>query len=341
MNTVSIIVPVYNGESVIAKCLDSILNQTYSNIQVIVVNDGSQDKTKDIVMGFENRDSRVKVINKINEGVSVARNIGIKAAQGEFIQFVDCDDYIDKNMTENLVKNLNSNDAQLVICGVFLDTQRNGYTISNLQTFNYCIAKDNQIALEVLNRLNGTYINSPINKLYKRDIIVNNSIYMDKNIDLGEDLIFNLKYLFYCNKVVFLEDAFYHYILKQENSLTCKFRVNKIDLMYLIYEECNKYLRNKEVKYYEIRKLNSLFIKWMYSCFVDLNNKACKFSYIDKIKFVNTNKKKYINIINACDRSNMQINILRMLLNLPVVALFVSKVIYIIKNNYRDKLYGK
>ena len=91
--------------------------------------------------------------------------------------------------------------------------------------------------------MGGTYINSPINKLFKRNIIVENNIYMDKSIDLGEDLLFNLMYLKFCNKVIFDDKCYYHYWMKIENNLTFKYRENKLDLMYLIYNKSEEYFK--------------------------------------------------------------------------------------------------
>ena len=100
---VSVIVPVYNVEKYVAKCLDSLISQTYDNIQIIIVNDGSSDRSLDIVERYKNIDSRVKVYNKKNGGLSDARNTGIKYAEGEFICFVDSDDWVSNDYVEALI----------------------------------------------------------------------------------------------------------------------------------------------------------------------------------------------------------------------------------------------
>ena len=99
---ISIIIPVYNLEKCISKCLDSVLSQTYTNLQVIIINDGSIDNTADVVKGYLAKDKRISLIDKANEGVSIARNVGIEHATGEYLMFVDGDDWIDTDMVEKL-----------------------------------------------------------------------------------------------------------------------------------------------------------------------------------------------------------------------------------------------
>ena len=117
LQKVSIIVPVYNGAKKLPRCLDSILGQTYENIEVILINDGSQDDSEKICREFAKKDSRIRVISKENEGVSATRNRGIEEAAGTYIQFTDCDDYLEKDYIENMVHAMELQDADLVIAG--------------------------------------------------------------------------------------------------------------------------------------------------------------------------------------------------------------------------------
>ena len=113
---ISIIVPVYNAENWLKKCVDSIINQTYKDIEILLINDGSKDRSIDILKEYEKKDSRIRVFDKQNEGVSKTRNLGIKEAKGEFIQFVDCDDYIEENMCETMLHLISNSD--MAICGM-------------------------------------------------------------------------------------------------------------------------------------------------------------------------------------------------------------------------------
>ena len=196
MPKISIIVPIYNAEKVLKRCVDSILNQSYKNFELILINDGSKDKSIDIINEYKEKDERIKVIDNKNKGVSETRNIGIKTSKGEYIQFIDADDFIDPYMIEETLKEIEKNKADSVITGLYLDIESENEIKSSKQTFEYKIEEGNSnIAVAVMDRLNGTYINSPVNKIYKKSIIIDNNIYMDKTIDLGEDLLFNLDYL--------------------------------------------------------------------------------------------------------------------------------------------------
>ena len=116
---VSIVIPVYRAEKYMERCVDSVLAQTYENIEVILVEDGSPDRCGEICDAYAKKDARVKVIHKENEGVSKARNTGLKEVTGEFVQFVDSDDALKPNMTELLVKNMAEQSGDLVICGFY------------------------------------------------------------------------------------------------------------------------------------------------------------------------------------------------------------------------------
>lgn len=340
MPKISVIVPVYNSEKVIKRCVDSILKQTYSDFELILINDGSKDKSIDILKDYEKKDLRIRVIDNENNGVSETRNIGINEAKGDYIQFVDSDDYIDENMLKESLEQLEKNSVDIIMNGIYLDIEKNGIVNSSTQTYEYKFANNNsEIVENVLTRLGGTYINSPINKLYKLSIIKENNIYMNKEIDLGEDLLFNLEYLKHCNSIIFDNKCYYHYCMRAEENLTAKYRDNKLDLMKILYDKCMEFLDKYEAGYEKIRELNSIYIKWMYSSFIDLHNKSCPYNYRDKIKFI----KKYIDedkeiVVNSTS-NGLVFNILRWSLKYPKIVFIISKTMYIIKNNFRQIMY--
>ena len=340
MPKVSIIVPVYNNEAVIGRCIESILNQTFEDFELIIINDGSKDGSENIIKQYAKKDNRIKFINNKNNGVSETRNIGIRNAKGMYIQFVDGDDFIDKNMIEYEVNLLEKKEADMVVTGLYLDIEKNGVVDTNIQTFDYYEACDKKsIAISVLNRLDGTYINSPINKLYKSNIIKENNLFMDKEISLGEDFIFNLKYLKYCKNVIFSDKAYYHYWMKTDNNLTFRFREDKLDLMYLMYKISVEYFKESGLTEEEYNDLNKHFIKWMYSCFIDLHNKGCNLTYNEKIDYLNKSINSYKYIVNKATDLTLSQKILRKSLNSTMMILIISKLIYIIKIKYRSLLY--
>lgn len=340
MPKISIIVPVYNAQSVLRRCIESILNQTYDDFEVILINDGSKDKSKEIIDEYKKKDSRVKAIHNSNNGVSETRNIGVTYASGEYIQFIDSDDYIELNMLEETVRLLEGKNSDLVITGLFLDIESKKGINTSIQTFEYKDSEGKEnIAIEVMKRLNGTYINSPVNKLYKRTIIIDNNIKMDKDIDLGEDLIFNLEYLKQCNNVVFSNKSYYHYCIKMEESLTAQYREDKLDLMELIYVRCKEYFIYCNVSEDELTGVNNIFIKWMYSCFIDLHNKGCGLTIKEKIIYIKQAKDKYNNIISNTRNIGLMLSILKFLLRYPYMVWIISKIIYILKVKFRQILY--
>lgn len=340
MPKVSIIVPVYNAEKVLRRCLDSILNQSYKDFELIVINDGSKDKSIKIINEYKEKDNRVKVIDNKNNGVSETRNIGIKASVGEYIQFIDSDDYIEPYMIEETLIKIEENKADSIITGLFLDIESNTEIKSSKQTFERKIEEGKKnIAIGVMERLNGTYINSPVNKIYKRSIIVDNNIYMDKRIDLGEDLLFNLEYFKHCKKVIFDDKCYYHYCMQVEDNLTFKYRSDKLELMYLIYCKCNEYFNTCNIDNKMLMNLNNIFIKWMYSCFIDLHNKNCKLSFNEKLKYIQQSRDKYSKIIKNTYNMGLMLKILKISLKHPLLVWVISKFIFIIKVKFRQILY--
>ena len=340
MPKISIIVPIYNAEKVLKRCVDSILNQSYKNFELILINDGSKDKSIDIINEYKEKDERIKVIDNKNKGVSETRNIGIKTSKGEYIQFIDADDFIDPYMIEETLKEIEKKKADSVITGLYLDIESENEIKSSKQTFEYKIEEGNSnIAVAVMDRLNGTYINSPVNKIYKKSIIIDNNIYMDKTIDLGEDLLFNLEYLKNCKKVIFDDKCYYHYCMKVEENLTFKYRENKLDLMYFIYCKCNDYFKECNINNEKLVNLNNLFIKWMYSCFIDLHNKDCALSLNEKIRLIKKSTEKYGEIINNTYNMGTMIKVLKVSLRYPLLVWIISKFIFIIKVKFRQILY--
>ncbi|MEG1311766.1 MAG: glycosyltransferase family 2 protein [Romboutsia sp.] len=340
MGKVSVIVPVYNAEKVLARCVESILKQSYKNLELILINDGSKDKSIDIMRKYEKIDNRIKIIDNENNGVSETRNIGVRESSGEYIQFVDSDDYIELDMIEKTMDFVEKENIDLVMSGLFLDIEGNNGIETAIQTFEIAKCTDKiNIASNVLSRLNGTYINSPVNKLYKKSIITDNNIVMDKNIDLGEDLIFNLEYLSFCNSVIFLEESYYHYCMQVEDNLTFKYREDKLELMEILYKKCKVYFEESNLDESKIKSLNGLFIKWMYSCFIDLNNRNCPLKFREKYNYIKLNIKKYKKITDEAYEMSSSLSILKLTFLCPSIVLMVSKLIYLIKVNFRKVLY--
>lgn len=209
MPKVSIIIPAYNSEATIARCLESILKQTYKDYECIVINDGSNDNTSKICHQYSASDERVKVVDKDNGGVSSARNAGLDSAIGDWITFIDSDDYIDSCYLEDFARQLC--DVDIVFSSSYII--ENGNTIE---------VKSNQIdyhgkleyGARTLNELyfNG-YTNMPWGKFFKADIIRSNNLYFDSRYQYGEDILFTLSFLVLAEKIGSVSIQGYHYFI--------------------------------------------------------------------------------------------------------------------------------
>lgn len=207
---VSIIVPVYNGEKVIERCIRSLVGQTYENIEIIVLNDGSKDHTMQILNKYEKLDSRVRVIDKPNSGVSDTRNQGLQLATGDYVQFVDSDDWLPNDATQQLVEGMQQN-CEMVIC----DYNR---VVDNNIIVKGHIPEEGPIsrtefALYMMKAPANYYYGVLWNKMFRMDIIRKNELDFPQEIDWCEDLRFNLEYLQYVKQVYVLQKPLYYYVL--------------------------------------------------------------------------------------------------------------------------------
>lgn len=222
MPLVSIIVPVYRAEKYIRKCVDSLLAQTYRNIEVILVDDGSPDNCGVICDEYAASDSRVKVIHQANGGVSVARNTGIAYSQGERITFVDADDKV----TEVYIEKLMSKDGDWIIGG-FRDTNNN---VCHINEGSY-IGKDSLVQF-FQEHLHSLYTNNIGGKLYRSSIICKNNIKFNTDVRFSEDFLFNLKYLNHSHSVALIKEA--NYIITTNSCAEEKYKLSLHELSYIL-----------------------------------------------------------------------------------------------------------
>lgn len=218
---VSIIVPIFNCEKYLNKCINSLLSQTEKNIEVILINDGSTDNSYNVARKYELIDSRIKLINQENNGVSFTRNKGIEISSGEYIMFIDSDDWIEENTLEimlNSLKKFKSNYVRIACTKDIVDIGKN-YVCDVI--FDHPVyVKRESFKYEVFNAFLNTYsLNSPCLFLVKRELLRKNNIYFDVNRFYGEDLLFNIEIFKYLENAIFLPNPCYHYVYNT-NSLT-------------------------------------------------------------------------------------------------------------------------
>lgn len=317
MEIISIIIPVYNMEKYLARCLDSIISQTYSNIEIILVNDGSKDNSLNICREYQNMDKRIKVIDKVNEGVSVARNHGLEAATGDFIGFVDPDDWIEPNMYESMHEIINSNNCNIAFCNYFKDNKFS----SSQKTFKF--KKDVLEKLDIINELIGNMIGIEdiLPKyynvmgcvwrcLYKKEFIDKYVLRFKPSITIMEDLIFTIEALLYCDKVCIDHSILYHYMQNKSSSLHSYNQKFWSDQM-VVHEILENMLKNADLDEYMRNRLDSRYIAMatcaigneMYRSGAKMKKKMELVKYIikdEKLKVVLDRAKKY-NIENLKD----------------------------------------
>lgn len=236
-NMISVIVPVYNVEEYLEECLNSILNQTYKNLEIILIDDGSTDKSGEICDSYEKLDKRVRVIHKVNGGLSSARNHGLKIANGEYISFVDSDDYIDIYTYEKAINCMLKYDCDIVefkICGRGIISEKKVIEMDKNEVMYKHISSDYE------------YPNVAVwNKLYKGNLIKNLRFPEGK---IHEDYMFQCVALKNSVKYIFLNESLYYYRIR-ENSIThANFSVKDFDKLN-IYKERTNYIRSFDDEY--------------------------------------------------------------------------------------------
>ena len=209
MEKVSLIVPVYNGEKSIERCAGSILNQDYPELELILVDDGSRDRSWEIIQAIAAADHRVKAIHQENGGVSSARNRALAEASGAYVQFADVDDWLPMDATKMLVREMEAQSAELVVGDFYRVVDGNVSEKGSIEMGGALTLQ--QYANAMMLSPADLYYGVLWNKLYRRDIIEQYSIRMDENISYSEDMIFNLEYLLHVKSVAILKAPVYYY----------------------------------------------------------------------------------------------------------------------------------
>lgn len=209
----SIIIPVYNVADLLPKCIESILSQTISNFELILVNDGSTDDSGAVCDKYADKDDRIRVIHTPNRGVSSARNTGLDAAKGERIVFIDSDDYVEQNYLEEFSKS----SADLVIAGYY----REGYEIEQPFQKKYDSLHMPDITADTISKLfSSRMLNFVWSKSFNSEIIRKNQLKFDTTLSLAEDTLFVVEYIFMCGTVEQISATAYHYVKYSRETLT-------------------------------------------------------------------------------------------------------------------------
>lgn len=234
-NKVSVIIPVYNTELSLEKCINSIQNQNYCNLEIILINDGSTDKSLDICNKKKKEDSRIVVIDIDNNGVSTARNQGIDVATGEYCCFVDSDDWIEEDHIYKMVCNIDNYDA--VVVGYYKDS----FSQSKKAYLSTSIINFNKISENCTDFFVNGFIHPCWNKLFRTNVLKKYKIYFDKEIHISEDTLFCIEYFSHCHQIVVLSETTYHY-WNSDGSLSKKVYSDIFEIYMKVYHELDDLL---------------------------------------------------------------------------------------------------
>lgn len=242
---ISVIVPIYKVEEYLSRCVDSIINQTYKNLEIILVDDGSPDNCPKICDDYAKMDNRIKVIHKENGGLSDARNAGMNVATGEYISFIDSDDWIENSMFEEMLNRMHEDKSDVVSCGVKW-VKENGDLIRNV-TVNSEIVLNKQDSLkEIIN--DGLLKQHVWNKLYKAEII--QEIPFEKG-KYHEDVFWS--YLVFSNveKVSIITESFYCYVQRKESIMGAGYSPKRLDALDAMLKRC-EYMKSNFPDLYDL-----------------------------------------------------------------------------------------
>ena len=322
---VSIIVPVYNSELYLKSCVDSLINQRYADIEIILVDDGSKDNSGKLCDEFKEKNEKIVVIHKENGGTSTAKNLGIENAKGKWIVFVDSDDYVDDNYVDHLIENAISLNSDFVASGFEINYSKDNYSVPVGFPDEKAIFKDTELKDGIYTIDLYSLLNVDVCKIYKKTILIENNIRFDKKLNTGEDLVFNCEYLKYVHKIVLLSEISYHYIRRDEVSLVNLYRSNMIEMV----KQCNQ-ARYELYNFYDMLKgkyeqiYAKSYIGYMSSCVPNMYRRDCKITKLEKcnsikqimyddklqyfIKIYNSDQ-SFVNklFVNMCKRKNVKL----------------------------------
>ena len=230
----SVIIPVYNAEKTLRRCLDSLSGQTFSHAEFLLIDDGSRDSSAAICREYAARDSRFRLISKENGGVSTARNLGLDQARGEFILFVDSDDYVSPDYLSRLEELDGAGQYDYLL---FSYHRFNGDRVSACLLPEYASCREQEYAPVLARAYYTKHINSPWNKRYRCSILREHGLRFHTDLPIAEDTLFNLNYLLHIRSYRTCGATLYHVSLENENSLSRKALENRRELLALADRE--------------------------------------------------------------------------------------------------------
>ena len=257
---ISIIVPIYNVEKFLPKCIETIVNQTYKNIEIILVDDGSTDSCTDICEAYREKDSRIFVYKKANGGLSSARNFGFKHSKGKYIIYIDSDDFVSRNYVENLYNAIFSTQSDIAISGFYLTNEAGEIIEKKKKETTKILSLNIDSALQEL-LLQRKFDSSAWAKIYKREFFKE---YCYPEGKLFEDIPITYKLFLNSQKIAFIDTFDYYYVQRSNSILNMSFNPKKLDLIVFVDEMFDELLKQKPqlINYAGTRAFSSLMSLW-------------------------------------------------------------------------------
>ena len=307
---ISVIVPVYNVEAYLERCVESILKQTYSNLEILLVNDGSTDKSGELCDQLALRDQRIRVIHKENGGLSDARNRGIDEASSDLIGFIDSDDYIDEDMYETLYRHLREVNADLSMCGHYdVYHQIPEKQVSEIKTWE--LSSEEAIKMVMEAKILSV---TAVNKLYKKELFNHLKFEVGK---IAEDAFIMIRLLDQCQKVVATNEKKYYYVHRENSITTQKFSLKFLNVIEA-YEQNANIIREH---YPAIADVATMRLNWAY--FYVLDRLLVDSDFKDKLledKLIHYLKQNRVNILRDARFTNAR--------KISFLALLFSRKLY-------------
>ena len=270
---VSIIVPVYNTQKYVGNCIQSILNQTYNDFEIIIVDDGSNDTIAKLCDGIQAKDCRIKTYHTKNHGISCARNYGISKAQGDYICFIDSDDLLDKQMIEILFNDIIKNNADITMCG-YNYIELDGKVYSRYGTKKIIRYTKEEALISFFDDY--SFGVAVWNKMFKKDLV--SKIKFNNDIRINEDRLFLYEYLCLCNKIIYHDLCLYNYIKRENSATTSLFSDKRLDVL-----RVNDIIENRIINDFNNNELINSFNK----------NKCLYLIRLHRDLVLSMNRKKY------------------------------------------------
>lgn len=342
---ITIIIPIYNSKKYLKKTIETVLQQTYNNYELILIDDGSTDNSLEICKNYEKIDKRIKVFTQKNKGVATARNKGIENSQGEFICFMDSDDYIEKTMLDQYIKVSEIYKPDLIVSGYFSEVD-----LDEKITYDkiYCPNKNykniEEIKQDFVLLWDKHLLYNIWNKLYSARIIKEHQIkFPDSN--WGEDIEFNRQYLLKINTLYNMQECFYHYIRGRKETITGKYIENLYDIRLKEDEEFREYFKEYGINEEDYREFCARrHIERTLGCIENLFNKNCKLNLRKKrneVKRILEDQKtrKYLKEMKP-NSKKMKILLIPYKMKSVAMAMIIGKILSICKEKFPDLFNG-